>query len=1208
MKKIYTALLLLPLLASGQTQQQNHILSTVYKDSVPNPATVKTVVYFDGLGRPIQQRIVGQSGSGKDIVTHTEYDSQGRQPKEYLPFRSSFSSLEYSGSALTDLQQYYASSSETQTGNPNFEITQYPYSEKQFEASPLDRVLRQSAPGEAWKLDPQGGDDRSIKIESRLNVATDMVRVFTATAGTVTNLQGYYDATFTKPIARYGVYLPGELYKTIMKNENWEPGQANPLANTTEEFKDKLGRMILKRTYGESLVNGTPAFASHDTYYVYDQYGNLSFVIPPMADSPATQLDQLCYQYRYDGRNRMVEKKLPGKPWEFIVYDKMNRISATGPVSSPFGDGALGWIVTKYDGIGRTAYTAWYDGMAALTSGDRKAMQDAVNASMLKVESRRTAAPSTIDGVSVAYSNDVFPNASLKLLTANYYDDYTFPNAHPHPGMVLGKKAMATYKGMPTGSWVRTVTLPSESAGITVSIFYDHKGRVLRSHSGNHLGGHDISDSSLDFSGKAIYSLATHKKDANAGSQPLTIREDFTYSAQDRLLTHTHQINGGDIHLMASNAYDELGQLVRKEVGGLFSAAQPLQVVDYKYNVRGWLKEINDTENLQKIGDPGDLFAFKLSYDTTNDNVPGIRGLYNGNISQTYWRTAGDDVLRKYSYRYDDMNRLREAFYQRNGQLRQSYNENMDYDKNGNILHLNRNGALDAQNAVIEIDRLDYSYEDAASPNRLTKVFDRSAHPLGFKDDSDGIADSDNDYSYDGFGNLTEDQNKKISRITYNHLNLPLEIVFDSGKINYLYDANGTKLRKTVTAGTAVTVTDYANGYQYANDVLQFFPTAEGYVKNTVGSGGNSYDYAYIYKDHLGNNRLTYGVDRATGVMKIMEENHYYPFGLKHGSYNTGLNDFQRQESAVVLKAPVNPNPGDGDVLANSFKYRYNGKEFQEELGLNMYDYGARNYDPAIGRWMNIDPLAETSRRWTPYNYCYNNPVFFIDPDGMESGAPDGFVDAGYGRMVSVRTMSMSMEYSAVLSSEEPEMPIGTKTDPPKKNGKISSMTIEKIDMKDRMVTGYPGQALDELLTAGIQWIGTEISGSNVSKETSENAQFMTTLAIVIFSKGKNGKADAELVEQIAEKGSKSLVEQGADLVKQNGGKNSITLSTPNQQIRYDLAGKAHNGVPTPHKQVYLKNVVNGQVKSITRESKKATSLTQQELRMIRNYLKKINQ
>ncbi|TAI48490.1 RHS repeat domain-containing protein [Flagellimonas allohymeniacidonis] len=151
--------------------------------------------------------------------------------------------------------------------------------------------------------------------------------------------------------------------------------------------------------------------------------------------------------------------------------------------------------------------------------------------------------------------------------------------------------------------------------------------------------------------------------------------------------------------------------------------------------------------------------------------------------------------------------------------------------------------------------------------------------------------------------------------------------------------------------------------YVYQGGTLQFFNQPEGYV--TPKSGGG-YDYVYQYKDHLGNVRLSY-LDNS-GTTEIVEESNYYPFGLKHKGYNTAIS-------------------ANGNSVAQ--KWKFGGKELDESLGLETYDFGARNYDPALGRWMNIDPLAEKMRRHSPYNYAFNNPMFFIDPDGMEAMAPD---------------------------------------------------------------------------------------------------------------------------------------------------------------------------------------------------------------------------
>jgi RHS repeat-associated protein len=479
----------------------------------------------------------------------------------------------------------------------------------------------------------------------------------------------------------------------------------------------------------------------------------------------------------------------------------------------------------------------------------------------------------------------------------------------------------------------------------------------------------------LDFSGKPLNTFRQHRK--ATGGTVYAFTEAYAYTAQDRLQYQTHTIGTGTPQLMALNAYDNLGQLIGKKVGGTSTAGTGcFQNVDYSYNVRGWLTGINDIAALTKGSDPKDLFAFKINYNNPEGGVADA--LYNGNISETYWLTANDEIPRMYSYTYDGLNRLTDAVFQNaeENAVNNYFGERITgYDKNGNITGLERYGMNPLNNEPIQIDDMDYTY-DLLNPNQLNAVDDDSDKSVGFKDVTNTV-----DYVYDANGNMVKDFNKGIGTSTstadgiiYNHLNLPHKVTFANGdKIDYFYQADGVKIQKVVTQGTTVTTTDYIDGMQYTNNVLDFVPTAEGYVKNTVVNGTNTFSYVFNYTDHLGNVRLSYAKSPAN-VLTIMEEDNYYPFGMKHSGYNNNGYAFSSVSNALALVANG----------TQTYKYQYNGKEFQGELGLDWSDYGARNYDASIGRWMNIDPLAEKSRRWSPYNNTYNNPVYFIDPDGME--------------------------------------------------------------------------------------------------------------------------------------------------------------------------------------------------------------------------------
>ncbi|WP_299897696.1 DUF6443 domain-containing protein [uncultured Aquimarina sp.] len=891
-----------------------------------NPVLTK----IDGNGVPVTELI--QRTKPKDIITHYAYDNYGRQAKEYLPYASEETQNgDIYTNPLAELNAFY--------NTPKYQNTPNPYSETIFEASPLNRPLKQAAPGADW----QGsitGDDHTIKLDRTLNSDADDVVYFKV------NFTG--GDTEKPTLVKVGDYPANELFVTITKDENWTESYQND--HTTQEYTDKLGRVILKRTFN----NNTP----HDTYYVYDDFGNLTFVLPPkitVANGVSTtELSELGYQYKYDYRNRLIEKKIPGKGWEYIVYNKLDQPVMTQDALLK----AQGvWLFTKYDALGRVVYTG-----SIKNNESRVSLQNSADTNTVysAYETKKTSA-TTIAGTAVYYTNNAIPRFMDKVLTINYYDNYTFDrDGMNKPASVYGIATSNTTKGLATGSKVRVL---GTDQWITTVMAYDTKGQVIWTGSRNdYLNTTDKIENELDFTGKPIQVKTTHTKGSNAA---IVTTDTFTYDHMGRLLTQKQQIGNHPQELIVQNNYDDLGQLENKKVGNAEQA--PLQIIDYKYNVRGWLTDINDVAN---IGD--DLFTFKINY-TDVEGLYDVPELYNGNISQTIWRTANDNTKRSYSYQYDALNRITRANSLKDNSLMagDAYSIwGIAYDKNGNIGRITRNGRPGG-GATKTIDELYYTY----SNNKLEKV--REAITTVHKDEGfiDGT-NTNNDYVYDVNGNMTVDRNKGITNIAYNHLNLPTSVVINDqvrsnvGNISYIYDATGVKQKKIVSGGSSLT-TEYAGNYIYENGQLQFMSTAEGYVEP---NGNGSYDYIYQYKDQLGNIRLSYSDKNKDGKIdvlrndvdvdgdsdyahEIMQEKNYYPFGMRHKGYN--------------------------DLIVSEHKYGFSGKEENDELGLQWLDFGARNYDSSIGRWMNIDPLGEVYYGINPYGYVFNNPVQLFDPDGM---------------------------------------------------------------------------------------------------------------------------------------------------------------------------------------------------------------------------------
>ncbi len=913
------------------SNNENYVYSRTYLKEMTLPSGIKfnkdvaeTVTYMDGLGRPKQQTAIKASPTEQDIISHIEYDELGRQAKQYLPFTKAATGAYTAVNVTNHINSYYLNTYANDFPGITNPAQVNAYSESIYEASPLNRILEQGAPGTAWKADPNSDTDHTVKFDWRHNSANEVVR---------------FDVTFTDvsiteepSLTKRDFYAANELMVSITKDENWKTTSGDN--HTTREYKDKQGRIVLKRSYNE----GVP----HETYYVYDDYGNLTYVLPPKVTTTdgvsTTELAELCYQYRYDYRNRLIEKKIPGKGWEYIVYNKLDQ-----PVMSQDANlKAQGkWLFTKYDAMGRVTYTG-----IITNNSDRAAIQDSANnTTVYKQYETKQSSSITIAGTTIYYSNDAIPQGITEIHTINYYDDYNFDlHGMDKPATVYQEATTNNVRGLPTGTKIRVL---GTNNWITAVTAYDKKGRTIWTGSRNHyLSTIDKTSIKLDFTGRVMETTTSHVKN---GSTPLITIDKYEYDHADRVTQQTQKIDNQDEELIASNNYDEVGQLTSKNVGGAIVVGTiGLQTVDYTYNVRGWLKGIN---NVNTLGN--DLFSFAIDYNK------GTSPLYNGNISKTSWQTANDNITRSYTYTYDALNRIKTGISNDN-----KYNlSNVTYDKMGNILSLSRKGHTNtAATTFGDMDILAYTYD---SGNKLLKVVDTANDAFGFKDDTN----INDDFEYDDNGNMVIDRNKGITGMTYNHLNLPTTVSISNsegtGTISYIYDATGAKLKKIVTEGSSLTETVYAGNYMYENGQLQFMFTPEGYAT----PNGSSYRYVYQFKDHLNNIRLSYKDANQDGNItqnEIVQEKNYYPFGLTHKGYNSAVN-------------------------GRNHNYGFVGKEENDEIGLEWLDFGARNYNVALGRWMNVDALADELIQYdkSPYGYSFNNPIYFIDPDG-NSPCPPG--------------------------------------------------------------------------------------------------------------------------------------------------------------------------------------------------------------------------
>ena len=544
-KYMFMALLCYALTTAAQDASHNYVRTRSMLDETGGKYLDK-VEYYDGLGRPFQTVLKKVTASNSNLVTLQEYDVAGRAVNSWLPI---VSSAEYVAPAA------FKSSAPSNYGNDS-----RPYGQPVYEASPLNRTVKEYGPGAAW----HGGHsvNTDYLANSTANAQLNCINYGVSSAGALTS---------------NGSYASGQL--SVVKTTDED-------LNVSYTFTDKMGHVVLSRQMKGS--------ETHDTYYVYDDKSNLCFVLQPMYQSSAN-LDLYAFQYKYDGRNRCIWKKLPGAGYMEMVYDNADRLV----FSQDGNQRALtsgNWTYYKYDGLNRLT------------------------------EQGTCTNKVTTSGTNV--------------LVQHFYDSYAFRSQAGFNNSNFPDDASGNGKGALTAS---VATVLGSSNKIYTAYYYDIKGRVVKTVQSNPLGGYDVAATVYTFTNKPATVTHTH-----TASGKTTRTEVYTYSYDhaDRLLKVEHTLGGTKITL-ADYAYDNLGRLQSKSLHG--SATNKLT---YAYNVRGWLTGISGSKFTQNLyynnGNGTAKYNGSISSMTwkagNESTVRGYKFTYDGldrMLNATYGETAG---------------------------------------------------------------------------------------------------------------------------------------------------------------------------------------------------------------------------------------------------------------------------------------------------------------------------------------------------------------------------------------------------------------------------------------------------------------------------------------------------------------------------------------------------------------------------------------